>query len=151
MFFINIIAFITNSNLSTFRALKSDQNIGYKKTKNMVLNLLFILLLNTDISKKGGDIILTKKILSKNTLPGLFAYSLHSGTRGHSMKLPMQHSMSRYRSHFFSQIVINLWNQLSWETVSTTSTNTFKSHLDKEWLCQEFLYNWEATESSTRV
>ena len=31
--------------------------------------------------RKRGDTILTKKILSKNTLP------LHSGTRGHSVKM----------------------------------------------------------------
>ena len=42
-------------------------------------------------------------------------------------------------------------NQLSVETVSATLTDTFKSHLNKEWLCQEFLYNWEAVECSTRV
>ena len=101
--------------------------------------------------KKRGDVILTKKILCKNILPGLFAQPLNSGTRGHSLKLPMQHSTSRHRSHFFSQRVINLWNQSSEETVSAISTVTFKSHLDKEWLCQEFLYNWEAAESSTRV
>ena len=101
--------------------------------------------------QKRGDIILTKKILSKNTLPGLFAQPLHSGTRGHSLKLSMQHSTSRHRSHFFSQRIINMWNQLSEETVSATSIDMFKSHLDREWLCQEFLYNWEAAESSTRV
>ena len=101
--------------------------------------------------RKRGDIILTKKILSKNTLPGLFAQPLHSGTRGHSLKLSMQHSTSRHRSHFFSQRIINMWNQLSEETVSATSIDMFKSHLDKEWLCQEFLHNWEAAESSTRV
>ena len=101
--------------------------------------------------RKRGDIILTKKILSKNTLPSLFAQPLHSGTRGHSLKLSMQHSTSRHRSHFFSQRIINMWNQLSEETVSATSTDMFKSHLDKEWLCQEFLYNWEAAESSTKV
>ena len=101
--------------------------------------------------RKRGDIILTKKILSKNTLPGLFAQPLHSGTRGHSLKLSMQHSTSRHRSHFFRQRIINTWNQLFEETVSATSTDMFKSHLDREWLCQEFLYKWEAAESSTRV
>ena len=44
-----------------------------------------------------------------------------------------------------------MWNQLSEETVSAVSNDMFKSHLDREWLCQEFLYNWEAVESSTRV
>ena len=98
---------------------------------------------------KRGDIIF--KNLSKNTLPGLFAQPLPSGTRGHSLKLSMQHSTSRHRSHFFSQRIINMWNQLSEETVSATSIDMFNSHLDREWLCQEFLYNWEAAESSTRV
>ena len=95
--------------------------------------------------------LLTKKILFKNTLPSLFAQPLHSGTRRHSVNLPMQHSTSRHKSHFFSQRVINLWNQISKETVSATLIKMFKSHLDKEWLCQEFLYNWEAAASSTRV
>ena len=63
------------------------------------------------------------------------------------MKLPMQHSTSRHRSRFFSRRVINLWNQLSEERVSATSTDMLKSHLDMEWLCPEFLYNWEAADS----
>ena len=94
--------------------------------------------------RKRGDVILTKKILSKNTLPSLFTQPLHSGTRGHSLKISVQHSMSRHRSHFFRQGFINMWNQLSEETVSATSTDMFKSLLDREWLCQDFLYNWEA-------
>ena len=101
--------------------------------------------------RKRGDMILTKKVLPKNALPGLFAQPLHSGTRGHSMKLLMQYSTSIHRSRFFSQRVINLWNKLSEEAVSATLANTFKVRLDKEWLCQEFLYNWEAAESSTRL
>ena len=93
---------------------------------------------------KRGWHYFNQKLLSKNTLPGLFAQPLHSGTRGHSLKLSMQCSMNRHRSHFFSQRIINMWNQLSEETVSATSTDMFKTYLDREWLCQEFLYNWEA-------
>ena len=138
------------------KLLKDVQHCPTKMVSNMNkfpykerLHRLKLLMLT--YQRKRGDIILTKKILSKNNLPGLFAQPLHSGTREHSLKLSMHHYTSGHRSHFFSQRIINMWNQLSEETVSATSTDMVKSHLDREWLCQEFLYNWEAAESSTRV
>ena len=102
--------------------------------------------------RKRGDMIMTHKIISKNVLPRLLTPPPeHSVTRGHSKKIFKQCSLVQERSHFFSQQVTNLWNLLSENTVAADSTGAFKKNLDKEWLQQEFLYNWEAAESSTKI
>ena len=101
--------------------------------------------------RKRGDMILTHKVISKNTLPGLLAPPERLVTRGHSMKIFKKHSSIRERSHFFSQQITNLWNQLSEDTVSSDLTIAFKQRLDKDWQQQEFLYNWEAAESTTQM
>jgi hypothetical protein len=67
------------------------------------------------------------------------------------MKIFKKHSSIRERSHFFSQQITNLWNQLSEDMVSADSTIAFKRRLDEDWQQQEFLYNWEAAESTTRM
>jgi hypothetical protein len=70
-------------------------------------------------------------------------------TRGHSKKIFKKHSSIRERSHFFIQCVTNLRNQLSENTGAADSMGAFKRTVDKQWLKQKFLYNWEAIESST--
>jgi hypothetical protein len=35
--------------------------------------------------------------------------------------------------------------------MAADSTHAFKTNLDKEWLQQEFLYNWKAAEPSSQI
>ena len=53
------------------------------------------------------------------------------GTRGNSFKLIKVRCTRDSRKHFFSNRVINRWNQLDQEAVDATSINAFKSKLDK--------------------
>ena len=53
------------------------------------------------------------------------------GTRGHSFKLIKVRCTRDSRKHFFSNRVINRWNQLDQEAVDATSINAFKNKLDK--------------------
>jgi len=54
-----------------------------------------------------------------------------TSTRGHTWKLAKQHSCCGTRLHFFSQRVINRWNNLSQEDVDAQSVNCFKGRLEK--------------------
>ena len=54
-------------------------------------------------------------------------------TRGHLLRLGKQHSNKQQSAHFFSQQVVNEWNQLLEEVGSASLMNCFKSHLDRLW------------------
>ena len=54
-------------------------------------------------------------------------------TRGHHLKLKKNHGKNRTRRHFFSQRIVNSWNGLPEEVVSTKHLNAFKSAIDKHW------------------
>ena len=56
-------------------------------------------------------------------------------TRGHDWKLfkPQSKKGLQCRVHFFSQRVINYWNDLPSQVVTASSVNSFKSRLDNYW------------------
>jgi len=53
------------------------------------------------------------------------------GTRGHALRLKKKQSVRDVRRYFFSQRVVNRWNNLDQETVDVGSINSFKGRLDK--------------------
>jgi len=55
-----------------------------------------------------------------------------TSTRGHAWKLVKKHSRCDTRLYFFTQRVINRWNNLSQEDVDAQSINCFKSRLKKK-------------------
>ena len=67
--------------------------------------------------------------------------STRSVTRGHNLKQVKNRSRLNIRANFFSQKVVNLWNNLTNDTVNSYSINTFKNRLDKEWKDKEYKYN----------
>ena len=56
-----------------------------------------------------------------------------SNTRGHSLKLTKQRSMTELRRHCFSNRIVNYWNSLSDHVVAAETLNAFKARLDKLW------------------
>ena len=54
-------------------------------------------------------------------------------TRGHSQKFFKRQFRLDLRKHFFSQRVIDDWNNLSENVILSDSTNQFKSRLNKLW------------------
>ena len=54
-------------------------------------------------------------------------------TRGHSQKLFKRQFRLDLRKHFFSQRIIDDWNNLSENVISSDSINQFKSRLNKLW------------------
>ena len=59
-------------------------------------------------------------------------FSLNTSmTRGNSLKLNKPRSRFNIRQNFFSQCVINAWNQLPEFVISSTSVNGFKNTIDR--------------------
>ncbi len=84
--------------------------------------------------RRRGDLIQTYRIINgidKVPFDSLFklADSIDPTTRGHPLKLNKQHVKLNIRKHFFSQRVINDWNQLPCSTVKATTLLDFKIKL----------------------
>ena len=67
------------------------------------------------------------------------------GTRGHSLKLFLEHGRTNIRKENFSLRVTRLWNDLPEVVVTAPSVNSFKNRLDRHRSTEEFLYNYKAT------
>jgi len=61
----------------------------------------------------------------------MFEPSTDSRTRGHSLKLKKHSSRLDLRKYFFSEMVVNRWNELDVDTVSATTVNMFKNRLQR--------------------
>ena len=95
-----------------------------------------------------GDMIDTYKILQglyDSKVSSLFTLQeqQHTRTRGHSKKIYKHHSKLNTRKHFFTNRVVNLWNNLPEKVVSAPSLNAFKNRLDSFWQNQGAKYNYE--------
>jgi len=84
--------------------------------------------------RNSTDLIELFKIykgLSGIKIESMFEPSTDSRTRGHSLKLMKHRSRLDLRKYFFSERVVNRWNELDEDTVSATSVNMFKSRLQR--------------------
>lgn len=83
--------------------------------------------------RNRGDMIEVYKIskgftkLDKNKL---FQFKSNERTRGHSLKLAKHRSKLEIRKNFFSQRVVNQWNNLPGSIVDSDSVNSFKNKYD---------------------
>jgi len=80
-----------------------------------------------------------------------FEYATYDRTRRHSLKLVKKRARLDLRQHFFSERVINMWNDLANATVCAPSVNSFKRHLEtlhkdgcdpRGWASQHPLPQW---------
>ena len=89
-------------------------------------------LVTLEEKRNRADLIFLFKMYKGLTQPSfdtLFHLSKYEGTRGHSLKLN-KHSTNRdVRHFFFSERVINNWNQLDQNVIDATSVNMFKKQL----------------------
>ena len=86
--------------------------------------------------RERGDLIETFKIL--NDFEGInsgqfFTLSTETRTRGNKFKLYKKHTKRLTRNNFFSQRIINAWNNLPNQVVRAKSVNEFKANIDKYW------------------
>ena len=73
----------------------------------------------------------------------------HSNTRAHNYKLNKPRVNTKQFQHFFSNRVVNIWNNLPPEVVSAPSTNSFKNKIDKLFNIHMYstnlnLYYWDS-------
>jgi len=106
--------------------------------KNMAYDdrLEILGLLSFEKRRLCGDLIEVFKILTdrENIVKHqFFAPSLCNHLRGHSLKLLKPRSSRQVRQNFFSQRVIDDWNKLPSNIVTSTSVNMFKNKLDNHW------------------
>ena len=81
-----------------------------------------------------GDMIEVFKILkgiNKCDRDNWFQLANNNRTRGHRFKLIKNRSRLDIRKHFFSQRVVNDWNNLPEEVVDAETVNSFKNRYDK--------------------
>ena len=69
--------------------------------------------------------------LSVVDIDTFFELDQSSRTRGHILKLKKSRVVTDLRQHFFTERVINIWNQLESSVVEAKTINTFKSRLQK--------------------
>ena len=70
----------------------------------------------------------------------LFTMS-NNPTRGHPLKIFKKRYRLRVRGHFFSNRVVDGWNDLPTEVVTAPSLNAFKSRLNKCWKGHPYKFN----------
>ena len=96
--------------------------------------------------QKRGDMIQAHKLLSANQENELLEIDPSHITWGHPKQICKLHARTRARCSFFSNQIVNLWNNLKEKTVSAESTDVFKCHLDAEWSDKPWRYDWDAPE-----
>ena len=81
-----------------------------------------------------ADLIEVYKVvhgLSAIPFEDLFDLDNSGRTRGHSLELLKKQCRLDLRLYFFSERVVNLWNSLDDQTVTSTSVKSFKSNLSR--------------------
>ena len=83
-----------------------------------------------------ADMVEVFKIMNgidKSDKDQLFTVQSESRTRGHTQKLIKKQFRLDLRKHFFSQRVVDEWNSLSEEIITSETVNQFKARLNKFW------------------
>ena len=94
-------------------------------------------LITLDKRRQRGDLIQVFKMIKgfdNVDYKNFFQLVDNSRTRGHSYKIVKVRSRLDIRNKFFSQRVVNSWNQLPSQVVEADSVNSFKNKLDKFWI-----------------
>ena len=65
-------------------------------------------------------------------------------TRGNTFKLRVERCKYDLRKFSFSVRVVNIWNSLPDVVVKCGTLNCFKNKLDKHWIKEDIVYDWQA-------
>ena len=80
---------------------------------------------------------MTHNLYDTKTVACLFTLNDKFVTRGHPFKLKKP-SFSALSANFYTNRVVNFWNQLPPEVVTAGTLNSFKNHLDK--YCEHIMF-----------
>ena len=90
-----------------------------------------------------GDMIETFKFVN-----GIYkcdnplTFDSNNRTRGHQYKLKKERCRLQVRQNFFSNRVVDLWNNLPASVVEAVSVNAFKNKLDRYWRNAKYVQNF---------
>ena len=115
------------------RATKMISNISHLSYENRLRHLK---LDSLAFRRRRSDMIQVYRIIHKIdniNFTDFFQFNVESATLGHSLKLKKPRINNNLRQNAFAIRVINDWNQLKDETVTSTSINIFKTNLAAEW------------------
>ena len=89
-------------------------------------------LMSTETRRRRGDMIMTYKMLNHkvDVNPASLKLTKERRTRGHCMKLEKTFSKLEIRKNYFYPRVVNDWNELGQEIVTSQSVDTFKRAYD---------------------
>ena len=92
--------------------------------------------------RKRGDMILTFKLLNgfMDTDPSLLFELNQNKTRGHKLKLFKKRCNLGIRKAFFTQRIVNDWNNLTTEVVNCSTVQQFERAYDKLKYADKFTY-----------
>jgi len=113
------------------RATKMIEGCGKMSYED---RLKFTGLTTLEDRRNRGDLIEVFKTLkgfNRVDYRQFFKLVEHSRTRGHSFKLVKSRSRLEIRKNFFSQRVVNSWNNLPESVVEAETVNSFKNRYDK--------------------
>ena len=94
-----------------------------------------------------GDMIKTFEILSNiynSRVTNFLSKSNFPTTRGHKLKLFVQHANFSIRKWFFSIRIVNTWNRLPSSVVNVPNVMCFEGTLDKCWADLKIKFDHEA-------
>ena len=96
-----------------------------------------------------GDMIETYKIITEKydieAIPNIQRANPDLATRGHTYKLAKIRSTTKTRTNFFTNRIVDPWNNLPQNIVSAPTLNSFKNRLDNHSNNQDILYDYKAT------
>jgi len=126
------------------RKFRSDLLIWFQAWRNLTIHQgLKLKLWSLEECRNRSDLMEVFKMyrgFSSILFETFFKLDHDSRTRGHTAKLKKHRCNTELRKHFFSERIINWWNKLWQETISATSINSFKQHLDKKRLTRMDLF-----------
>lgn len=91
-----------------------------------------------------ADMVQVYKILNDIDLIDknrLFTLATYTATRGHSFKLLKKRTRLKLRSNYFSNRIVQMWNDLPDQVVMAPSLNIFKSRLNSSWHGHPYKFN----------
>jgi len=106
------------------------KNLNYESRLNKV-NLIHL-----EKRRERGDLIQVYKLIKgfdKIDYRQFFELAGNFRTRGHKLRIVKVRCRLDIRSKFFSQRVVNGWNELPANVVEAETVNSFKNRLDDHW------------------
>ena len=94
-----------------------------------------------------GDMIevfkIVKGIYDKRVAGDIFELASESTTRGHQYKITKHRSRSEQRKNYFTNRIVDIWNNLPASVVSAKSVKSFENRLDNHWEDHPMKYDHE--------